>query len=85
MLGMLKSVQKSEVVMAGELATLQTQVAQNTNVEQSAITLLQGLKQALDDAIASNNPQALTDLSTSLGTSAAALAAAITANTPAAP
>ncbi len=81
-LGMIEA---KETLMANELQTLQTQVAANTDAEQSAIVLLQGLKTALDQAIASGNPAALTALSAALGTSQQALAAAITANTPAAP
>lgn len=64
------------------LADLQAQVAQNSSVEQSALTLIQGLAaQAanIDDATQ------LEAFKSSLQTSAAALAAAITANTPAAP
>lgn len=74
--------------MAGELDTLTTQVASNTTVIESAIQLLQGLKVALDAAIAANNagnPTALLALSDSLGAEDAKLAAAVVANTPAAP
>lgn len=68
-----------------QLIDLQAQVAATNTIEASAVVLLQGLKTQLDAAIASNDPAALTALSDSLGTSNAALAAAITANTPAAP
>ena len=74
-----------ESKMAGELDSLRSQVEQTVTVERSAIVLLQGLKTALDAAIASGNPAALTDLSAQLGASAGALADAIVANTPAAP
>lgn len=67
------------------LTDLQDAVARDTAVETSAITLLQGLKAALDAAIASNDPAALQALSAQLGTNADALAAAVAANTPAAP
>lgn len=70
--------------MAGELQGLTDQVKKNTDVEQSAILLLQGLKSALDAAIASGDPAQLLALSASLSTSQAALAAAVLANTPAA-
>lgn len=66
------------------LDVLTAQVKANTDVEASAVTLLGGLKKALDDAIASGNPAALTKLSSDLGASQAALSAAILANTPAA-
>lgn len=71
-----------EAEVAGELAALQAQVAQNTTVIESAITLIQGIKAALDAAIASGNPQALTDLSATLGAEDQKLADAVAANTP---
>jgi hypothetical protein len=69
-----------EIQMAGELQGLTDEVAATRGVQQSAITLLSGLKAALDAAIASGNPAALADLSAQLGTSREALAAAVTAN-----
>lgn len=71
--------------MAGELDTLEATVSRNTEVDASAIALLTGLKQKLDEAIASGDPARLTALSNSLGSSTDALAAAVAANTPAAP
>jgi hypothetical protein len=74
--------------MQANLDALTAAVAKDATVEQSAITLLNGLKQALDAAIASQ-PQddgaALDALSAQLGSNSDALAAAVTANTPAAP
>lgn len=67
------------------LTDLQAKVAANTSVDQSAITLLQGLKQRLDDALANNDTAALQQLSADLGSSNDALAAAVSQNTPAAP
>ncbi len=61
---------------------LTAQVAQNTTVEASAVTLIEGL--AAQIAAAGTDPTKLAALTTSLNTSATALAAAITANTPAA-
>lgn len=72
---------KGEVM--ADLASLTAQVAANTSTEASAITLLQGLKTALDAAIASGDPAALQALSDQLGASQTALAAAIIQNTPA--
>jgi hypothetical protein len=72
-------------MMSKKLDALTAQVKANTDAEQSAITLLTGLKALLDAAIASGNPAALTKLSSDLGTSQVALAAAILANTPASP
>ncbi len=69
-----------EAEMAGELQSLQDQVAQTQGVEQSALTLIQGLHQQLLDAIAAGNPAALTSLASNLKTSADALAAAVAAN-----
>lgn len=66
-----------------DLTQLTADVAADTSVDQSAIVLLQGLKAALDSA--GTDPVALAALSTQLETNAAALAAAVTANTPAAP
>ena len=67
------------------LDDLTAQVAQNTTVEGSAVTLINNIAAALAAAIASGNPAALQALQTQLKTSSDALAAAITANTPAAP
>lgn len=72
------------------MTTIQDQlvadVALQTTINQSAITLLQGLKNRLDMAIAANqqgDPTQLAALSASLEANNSALAAAITANTPA--
>lgn len=65
------------------LDQLQLQVTQNTTVEQSAITLIQGLAAQL--SAAASDPTKIQALADQLNTSATALAAAITANTPAAP
>lgn len=69
--------------MSTELDALTAQVAQNTSVEASAVTLIQGLAAQL--AAAGTDPAKLSALQSQLNTSATALAAAITANTPAAP
>lgn len=71
--------------MSAELDSLKSAVAQNTTVIGSAITLLQGLKAKLDDAIASGDPAALTALSAELGAQDQALSDAVAANTPSAP
>ena len=65
------------------LDDLRNTVAQNRDVTESAITLLEGLKQKLDDAIASGDPNALAQLSADLGSETTRLADAVTANTPA--
>ena len=71
--------------MSAQLDSLRAQVERNTTVSESAITLLNGLKQQLDDAIASGDPNALQALSDQIGAETDKLAAAVTANTPAAP
>jgi hypothetical protein len=49
------------------------------------VALLNGIKAALDAAIAANDPAALKALSDSLSVNTDALAAAVTANTPTPP
>ena len=73
--------QKQELIMSA-LDDLKAKVAANTTVIGSAITLLQGLKAKLDEAIASGDPAALQALSDEIGASGSALADAIVANTP---
>lgn len=65
------------------LDDLTAQVAAVTSVEQSAVTLIEGLAAKL--AAAGTDPAKLTALQDSLKASSAALSAAILANTPAAP
>lgn len=69
--------------MGQELDDLTAAVQKDTEVDQSAITLLNGLKAKLDAAIASGDPAALKALSDQLGTNAQSLADAVVANTPA--
>jgi peptidoglycan hydrolase CwlO-like protein len=69
-------------VMANELETLTAEVAETNTVVDSAITLLKGLKAALDAA--GTDPAALAALSASLDNKQSELAAAISENTPAA-
>lgn len=70
--------------MSVELDALTAAVAHNTDVEESAIILLNGLKTQLDAAIASGDPAALRALSDSITAETDKLAAAVAANTPAA-
>lgn len=67
------------------LDDLSSAVQATQNLEQSAVTLIQGLAKQITDAVASNDSAALTALAAQLNSSAAELAAAVTANTPAAP
>ena len=71
--------------MNAELDRLTTEVAETRTVVESAIVLISGLRQRLDDAIASGDPAALTALSEDLDSQQAALAAAVAANTPTPP
>lgn len=71
--------------MTTAIDALTAQVSANNDVIQSAITLLQGLKAQLDAAIASGDPTKIQALSDQLGQQDTALAAAVAANTPAAP
>src|SRR5215831_8895164 len=71
--------------MAGELDALNAEVAQNTDVTNSAITLLNGLSQQLKDALAAGDPAAIQAVVDQLDANTQSLADAVTANTPAAP
>lgn len=65
-----------------DLTELTAAVEKDTEVDQAAITLLNGLKAKLDEA--GTDPVALKALSEQLGSNAQNLADAIVANTPAA-
>lgn len=70
--------------MANELDRLTTEVSETETVVDSAIALITGIAQQLRDAVAQNNPAAITALADKLDAKQAELAAAVTANTPAA-
>ena len=65
-----------------KLADLKVQVEKNTAIEESAVTLINGL--AAQIAAAKDDPAAIQALADEMAKSGADLAAAITANTPAA-
>jgi outer membrane murein-binding lipoprotein Lpp len=69
--------------MGARLDELTAKVTANSAVVDSAVELLNGLKERLDAAIASGDPAELEALSASLGADTAELAAAVAANTPA--
>jgi hypothetical protein len=69
--------------MSKELDDLTAEVAAETTVEASAVTLIQGL--AAQITAAGTDPAKLAALTTQIKTSSDALAAAVAANTPAAP
>lgn len=72
------------------VAALQTQVAQQTTVEQSAVTLINGIAAQLTAALANAKDDAaavaaVTAITSQLQTSATGLSTAVSANTPAPP
>lgn len=77
-----KSLFKESIIMT-DLTALTAQVQANTDIEQSAILLIKGLADQI--AAAGTDSVAIADLVSKLKVSATALAAAITANTPAPP
>jgi hypothetical protein len=81
-LRLLETVIRKEDQMSKELDDLTVQVKANTDVEASAITLIQGIAAQL--VAAKDDPVKVAALGATLKTSATALAAAISANTPAA-
>lgn len=78
---LLASAGREKSIMA-DLTAITAQVAQNTTVEESAVTLIKGL--AAQIQAAGTDPAALQALVTQLNGSATDLAAAVAANTPAA-
>ncbi len=71
--------------ISANLQALETQIAQNVSVESSAVTLIQGIAAQLSAALANSDDAALPALVNQLNASATSLAAAVAANTPAAP
>jgi hypothetical protein len=82
-LHLLRDIRRKEVIILKEMDDLETQVTGIEAVDQSAVTLIQGIAAQLADA--KTDPVKIQALSDRLNASATALAAAITANTPAAP
>ena len=79
----LAAVKQGAQRMSQQLDDLTAEVAAATTIEQSAVTLIQGLAAQL--AAAGTDPAKLQALHDSLKASSDALAAAVAANTPAAP
>lgn len=77
----LNKIQGKEDKIMADLTALTAQVKANTDLEASAIALIQGL--AAQIAAAGTDPVALASLTDQLKASADALAAAVVANTPA--
>jgi len=76
-----KLILSMELAEMSALSDLQAAVARNGDVEASAVALIQGIAQQLKDA--QGDPAALSALQAQLTSQADALAAAVTANTPA--
>lgn len=66
------------------MADLEAKVHQESDAEDAIILLLQGIKQQLADAIASQDPTAVQKVADALDANIAKLAAATVAGTPAA-
>ena len=81
-LAKLDLVLKKEMQIMAALDDLKAAVAAEDTVVDSAVTLLKGLKDALDAAIAAGDPAALTALSADIGAKTKALSDAVAANTP---
>lgn len=79
----LGNIQQEENIMSAELDALTASVAADATVEESAITLIQGLSAQITAAV--NDPAALSALAASLDSESAKLAAAVTAGTPVVP
>jgi hypothetical protein len=75
------TIQKENTLMA-TIQDLATEVASETTIDNSIVTLLDGIAAQLAAAQASGDPAAIQTVLTSLQSNAAILTAAITANTP---
>lgn len=80
---LLREISKEVKQMANALSDLQAAVAAEDTVIASALTLINGFAAQL--AAAGTDPAALAALTTDINAKATALAAAVAANTPAAP
>jgi hypothetical protein len=82
--------EKHMAALDDNISALTAQVKANTNVQNSALVLIQGFSARLDAAVATASAagatpaqlQALTDLGNAIKTSDDSLAAAVVANTP---
>jgi hypothetical protein len=80
----LLAIQKQETILAATIASLQAEVTKQTGVINSATTLLNGISAQLKTALAQEDPAAIQSVIDQIDANTAALAAAVTANTPAA-
>lgn len=75
---LLQTLNERTLNMANDLTALKAQVARTTEIEQSAIVLIQGLAEQI--AASKDNPAAIQALADELSSKADALAAAVSAN-----
>lgn len=80
---LLKEVQRKEAEIMATIEELEQQIRESIAVEQSAVLLIQGFKERLEAA--GTDPEKLAQLKADLDASEQNLAAAVAANTPAAP
>ena len=85
MLDLLRRIEQKVTKEMASLQDIQDAVTQQTTVQGSVVTLLGILAADLKAAIANNNPTQLQAVLDTLNSNAQALAAAVVANTPAAP
>jgi len=85
-IGLLKQLLKGETAMSIDLTKIQAEIAANTSVTQSVVTLVNTLATEIKNIPPSNDPQtqaALDSLVATLQANDQTLAAAVAANTPA--
>src|SRR5882762_9309489 len=82
---LLKEILHKENLIMATIQDVQAAVAAESTVDDSIITLLNGIVQQLKDAQASGNPAALDAVVQSIQANTTKLQAAVTANTPVTP
>lgn len=80
-----QQVARLEERLMTQMDDLRRAVERNTSVDESAITLLQGISQQLKDALANNDPKAIQDIINTLDADSDKMAKAVTDNTPSSP
>ncbi len=80
--GLTKLTQKVDKIMA-TMQELRDAVQRNTDIDDSVVTLLQGVSQQLKDAQVQNDPAAIQAVIDQLDANTQHMADAVTANTPA--
>lgn len=80
-----QQVARLEEMLMTQMDDLRARIARNSSVDDSIITLVQGLSQQLKDALANNDPKAIQDIINTLDQDADRVAKAVTDNTPSSP